>query len=81
MTSLLQNTASIELFIVNHPFLFTALLVWSLVWKALALWKSAQLSHRWWFAAILIVNTLGILEIIYLYFVAKKYSVRIETGE
>ena len=34
--------------------------------KGYALWLSARRGERWWFVAILILNTLGILEIIYL---------------
>lgn len=41
--------------------------VWVFVWKGLALWKSARLGSRWWFVALLVINTLGILEILYLY--------------
>ena len=62
-------------FIEENSFLLLFLLIWSLVWKGLALWKSARLSHKWWFIIILIANTLGILEIIYIYFVANKYKV------
>lgn len=40
--------------------------LWSLVWKGLALWRAAQLKQKGWFIALLIINTAGILEIIYL---------------
>ena len=40
---------------------------WSLIWKGLALWKSARKNHLVWFIVILVVNTVGILEILYLY--------------
>lgn len=52
------------------PFIIAALL-WSIVWKGLALWHSARRGEYWWFMILLVVNTLGILEIIYLFFVAK----------
>ncbi len=58
-----------------HPVLIALAIVWSLIWKGFALWKSAELRHKYWFIAILVVNTLGLLEIIYLFFVAKKYKV------
>ena len=45
--------------------------LWSLFWKGLALWHSAQRGEYWWFLALLLINTLGILEIIYLFFFAK----------
>lgn len=54
------------------PIPFSILFVWGLLWKGLALWKSAKLNQRNWFVAILIINTFGILEIIYLFKFAKK---------
>lgn len=47
------------------------LLVWTLFWKGLALWHSAQRKDAWWFVALLVINTLGILEIVYLFVFAK----------
>jgi hypothetical protein len=52
-----------------------AVVIWTFAWKGLALWKAARLSHRNWFIALLILNTFGIVEIIYIYFVAKKFTV------
>lgn len=46
--------------------LFIILLFWELVWTSLALWKAARHSQPFWFAVMLIVNTAGILPIIYL---------------
>ena len=46
--------------------------IWSIVWKGIALWKCAKLEQKNWFVAILILNTVGILEIVYLFFFAKK---------
>ena len=46
---------------------FSLLLIWSLVWKGLALWKSARREESVWFVALLVLNTLGILEILYLF--------------
>ncbi|MEO8066015.1 MAG: DUF5652 family protein [Candidatus Doudnabacteria bacterium] len=53
------------------PFIVLAVL-WSLVWKGLALWRAARHSDTGWFVVLLIVNTLGILEILYLYVFSKK---------
>jgi len=36
--------------------------------KGLGLWHSARHSQKWWFVAILILNTLGILPLVYLFF-------------
>jgi methionyl-tRNA synthetase len=42
-------------------------LVWSAVWKLLALWKSARKGHVVWFILLAVINTIGILEILYVY--------------
>ncbi|MEY4723295.1 MAG: hypothetical protein RLZZ324_808 [Candidatus Parcubacteria bacterium] len=49
-------------------------LIWSLCWKGLGLWHAAQRKQGWWFAAILVFNTMGLLEIIYLFGVLKLKS-------
>lgn len=53
------------------PSVFVAVILWSLVWKGLALWHSARRGEGWWFIALLLINTIGILEIIYLFGVCK----------
>lgn len=52
------------------PF-FMLLVVWGLFWKGLALWHSGRRGQSWWFVILLILNTVGILEIIYLFAVLK----------
>lgn len=56
---------------------FVVLMIWSLVWKGFALWRSAELRQKWWFIAFLVINTAGILEIIYIFLIAKKYKVEV----
>ena len=48
------------------------LLVWTVYWKYRALWHAAKNDEKWWFVALLVINTLGILEILYLYYFSKK---------
>jgi len=45
---------------------------WTLPWKGVALWKSARNGHTVWFVVLLLVNTLAILEIIYIFGFSKK---------
>ena len=45
-----------------------AIAVWSLIWKGFALWYAARNYQKKWFIALIILNTAGILEIIYLLF-------------
>lgn len=52
------------------PFMLP-LILWSLLWKGLALWHSARHGQPVWFLILLVVNTLGILEIVYLFAVLK----------
>jgi methionyl-tRNA synthetase len=47
--------------------LLVIIIVWSVFWKLLALWKSARKSQPVWFVLLFIVNTIGILEILYIY--------------
>ena len=55
-----------------NPWVLIILLVWMLFWKGIALWISAREEKKWWFWIILVFNTMGLLEIIYLFAVAKK---------
>jgi uncharacterized protein (DUF983 family) len=69
----------------NNPENFSAiiiiLMIWSLIWKGLALWKSARLNQKTWYIIMLLVNTVGILEIIYLLIVRNKEDKKIEKVE
>jgi len=51
---------------------FWGLLVWSLIWKGLALWRAAKMGHKVWFVMILVLNTIGILEIFYIFVFSRK---------
>jgi hypothetical protein len=60
-----------------HAFgpLLLILIIWSIFWKGLALWHAGRRGHPWWFVVVLILNTVGILEIIYLFAILKlKYT-------
>ncbi len=70
----MQNSSALSYFW-NHPAILVLAVAWILAWKGLALWKAARLSHKWWFIILLVSNTVGILEIIYIVFVARKYVV------
>ena len=47
--------------------LLVVLLIWSFIWKGWALWRAARNGSTPWFIVLLILNTLGILEIIYIF--------------
>lgn len=48
------------------------ILFWTLPWKGLALWRAARNGHKKWFIVLLVVNTLAILEIVYIFYFSKK---------
>lgn len=58
--------------LINNPLILLPLVAWSLFWKGLALWRAAKDNQQYWFTVILIINTLGVLEIVYLLRFAKK---------
>jgi len=51
--------------------LFIMLLIWTYFWKAAALWHAVRNKDKVWFAVFLLVNTLGILDMIYLFGIEK----------
>ena len=52
--------------------LIIVLAIWEGVWKLIALWKSARNKHLAWFICIALINTVGILPIIYILMNKKK---------
>lgn len=51
--------------------ILTILVLWTIPWKALALWRSARHGQKWWFIVFMIINTVGLLEIFYLLILPK----------
>lgn len=45
---------------------------WSIPWKGVALWKSAKRGEKIWFIILLLVNTLAILDILYIFVFARR---------
>ena len=55
-------------------FMLTTLLVlWSAIWKGIALWKAARRDHMGWYVALFIIPTAGLLEVIYVFAVAPRH--------
>ena len=48
------------------------ILAWTLPWKGVALWRAAKNGQKGWFIALLVVNTLAILEIVYIFYFSSK---------
>jgi hypothetical protein len=48
------------------------LVLWTIPWKLYALWTAAKRDDKRWFFALVVLNTCAILEIIYIFKIAKK---------
>jgi hypothetical protein len=46
--------------------------LWATAWKGYSLWLSARSGQKKWFLVLLIINTIGILEIYYIFKVQNK---------
>lgn len=57
-------------------FLFLIATVWTLIWKGMGLWFAARNRQKGWFIAMLVLNTLGLLPIIYLLWFKPKSEER-----
>ncbi len=65
-----------EQFIINNLWAILLVVLWTLSWKGIALWKSARQNEKWWFAALLVINTLALLEILYIFIFSKKKNLK-----
>ena len=61
-----------QLFSIQTPWVIWLILLWTIPWKGVALWKAARLNHKWWFIALLVVNTLALFEILYIFIFSKR---------
>lgn len=68
------------LFPMDHP-LFGILIAFDIALRGFALYKAARNNSPVWFVALLIVNSLGILPIIYLVFFAQKPASPVSTAK
>ena len=50
------------------------LFIWSYIWKGVALYRAGRVRDKGWFVALLLVNTLGLLEILYVFVWSKRQS-------
>ena len=61
-----------EQFMADNYWLIVLVGLWTLPWTGIALWKSARKKEKLWFIVLLVTNTLGLLEILYIFFFSKK---------
>lgn len=61
-----------QYFFQNSSALVFIIMIWVLPWKGYSLWTAAKRGHKLWFVALLVLNTLAILDIFYIFVIAKK---------
>ncbi|PJA94804.1 hypothetical protein CO130_02600 [Candidatus Jorgensenbacteria bacterium CG_4_9_14_3_um_filter_38_10] len=61
-----------EQFPIQNQWIIWLAVLWTIPWKGVALWKAAKNNHKWWFVALLVINTLGILEILCIFVFSKR---------
>lgn len=49
--------------------------VWEMIWKFMAMWRASKNNSVAWFIVLGILNTIGILPILYIYVFGKKKKI------
>jgi hypothetical protein len=65
-----ETTIVVNTFLQQNPWII-AVILWEAVWKGIALYKAARNKQQYWFVALLIINTVGILPILYILFLQR----------
>lgn len=73
--SYLANHFGFEIPVLYFTIVFIILVLWVFYWKGMALWKAARREEKWWFIVMLVINTLGILEILYIYYFSERENI------
>lgn len=61
-----------ETFGVSNIWVVVVALAWTLPWKGYALWTASKQGHKRWFIALIVLNTFALLDIFYIFYIAKK---------
>lgn len=56
----------------NNVLLLVISILWVLPWKGYALWTASKKDQKIWFVLMMVLNTFAILEIFYIFYIAKK---------
>jgi hypothetical protein len=59
-------------FLVGLVILIFLVAIWDLIWKGIGMWKAGRNNQLVWFIVIFLINTIGILPIVYLLWFQKK---------
>lgn len=74
LPTFIPTSTNVPNFIIVFWPLFVVVVIWTIAIKGYALWTSAHAGQKWWFIALLLINTIGILEVVYLIWFRPKNS-------
>jgi uncharacterized membrane protein len=66
-------------FLTQQSFFFF-LLLWTIPWKGVALWKAARARRKIWYIVLLLTNTAAILDILYIFYIDRRAKTAAEDG-
>jgi methionyl-tRNA synthetase len=66
-----QLNTALSAYFIAHPWI-VLVIIWSIIWKMIALWKAAKNDHLVIFIVLAFLNTIGIAEIAYLLYLYIK---------
>lgn len=61
--------------LLENPVVLLVVVTWELVWKGLGMWDTARAGRKYWFLALLLVNSVGFLPLAYWFYFRKKTTV------
>ena len=61
--------------VIDFPWWFYLVLVWTLIWKGIGAWKAARNNQSIWFISFFVFNTFGILPLVYLQWFQQDWNV------
>ncbi len=70
-----MNYQNFQELLAGYMMVIMFFIVWEIVWKMIAMWKAARNNQLGWFICIALINTAGILPIIYILLNKDKSSV------
>ena len=57
---------------IGENLIVLVMVIWSIFWKCYSVWTAVKRGDKRWFVALVILNTAGILDMIYIFGVVKK---------
>lgn len=57
--------------LLSNNIIWVLVIIWDVVWRGIAMWRTAQQKKKIWFVVLLLINSVGILPLIYLLFIEK----------